>query len=195
MIRDDVMALMRDHGERGLLDGVVVPQVEINTSHRGARGRRRSKTSLTDLDGAPTAVSSLFGRQVLLVNWSPHCGFCSKIAGELGELRPALDDHGVTLAFVTSGDAESNRALFDEAALSSVPVLPKDPVDPFAGFGTPAAHLLDGDGRVAAPMAYGANEVPVLARELAGVTDEPTEVDTPGEDPTPSMSTRPMRPG
>ena len=43
----------------------------------------------------------------------------------------------------------------------------------------PAAYLVDGEGKVAAPFAYGALEVPRLAREAAGVED-----DTAGAEPT-----------
>jgi hypothetical protein len=39
--------------------------------------------------------------------------------------------------------------------------------------GTPCAYLLDADGRVAAPFAYGANEVPTLARQVAGIVELP----------------------
>jgi hypothetical protein len=42
-------------------------------------------------------------------------------------------------------------------------------VDPFRGTGTPAAYLLDAEGRIAEDMAVGAQQVPALARDLAGV--------------------------
>jgi hypothetical protein len=47
--------------------------------------------------------------------------------------------------------------------------------DPFPAMGTPVAYLLDVDGRVAAPLATGATEVPALARSLAGIVEEVAE--------------------
>jgi thiol-disulfide isomerase/thioredoxin len=178
VIRDDVLALTRDLGMRGLLVGVVppVPESTYVAPEALAVGDVLEDATLSNLDGVPTAISSLLDRQVLLVNWSPGCGYCVKIAAELGELEAALDANGVTLAFVTSGDAEANRQVFDEAGLSA-PALLKDEADPFAGFGTPAAYLLDADGTVVVPMAYGAAEVPVLARELAGVAEPEADHD------------------
>jgi len=41
-------------------------------------------------------------------------------------------------------------------------------IDAFARTGTPAAYLVDEHGRVAKPMALGADQVPELAREAAG---------------------------
>jgi hypothetical protein len=43
--------------------------------------------------------------------------------------------------------------------------------DPFPAMGTPVAYLIDADGRVAAPLATGATEVPALARSIAGIEE------------------------
>ena len=48
-------------------------------------------------------VGTLAGRRVLLVNWSPHCGFCAEIA-------PDLVLPGFTLA------VEANAAIFADVA-------------------------------------------------------------------------------
>jgi hypothetical protein len=37
---------------------------------------------LPDADGAEVAAADLRGRSVLLINWSPRCGFCTMIAPE-----------------------------------------------------------------------------------------------------------------
>jgi thiol-disulfide isomerase/thioredoxin len=162
---------------RGLLEGVAPPPPEVDPNwtppERLEVGEVMEDFTLPDMAGTLTALTSLLDRQLLLVNWSPGCGFCLKIADELGGLQQPLDDRGIRLAFVTSGDADANRPIFDGAGLSTPALLKQEGVDPFAGFGTPAAYLLDTDGKVTAPMAYGANEVPVLVRELAGV--DPSE--------------------
>src|SRR5213078_444600 len=81
-----------------------------------------------------------------------------------------LDDRGVELLLITMGDAATNRAVFDGGGVD-IPMLLRDgtDVDAFSGTGTPAAYLIDEDGRLAEAMVVGADQVPVLARDLAGV--------------------------
>jgi hypothetical protein len=68
------------------------------------------------------------------------------------------------------GDADGNRALLADADLEVVTLLRDGTdVDPFRGTGTPAAYLVDEDGRLAEPMVVGADQVPLLVEELAGV--------------------------
>ena len=177
----DVLELVRSLAATGLLDGIAQPVVEgpavAWTPPTGVEvGVTLDDLTLPTPDGDPVALSDLAGRKVLLVNWSPGCGFCRKIAGELAELDAYLIKQGVTLAFVASGTAGANRELFEESGLDALILLrggePGSP-DPFPGLGTPAAYLLDEHRVVAAPLAYGANEVPALARELAGVDEPP----------------------
>ena len=59
--------------------------------------------------------------------------------------------------------------ILGDAGVAAPALLRAGEGDPFAGFGTPAAYLLDAEGRVKEPMAYGADEVPVRAAELAGI--------------------------
>jgi thiol-disulfide isomerase/thioredoxin len=174
-VESDVLTFARELGRSGLLEGV-----EVGASTAAAAGLDAGPPglevggevedlTLPDLDGAERSLSELRGRRVLLVNWSPGCGFCVKIADELGRLQTRLADNDVTLAFLAVGDADANRALFAAAGLDA-PVLLRDgtEVDPFRSTGTPAAYLLDGAGRIATGMVVGADRVPMLARELAG---------------------------
>jgi peroxiredoxin len=105
----------------------------------------------------------------LLVHWSPDCGFCRQIASELAELQDALLKRNTELLLLSYGKAEPNRILAEEHGVDC-PVLLQEPSEQlaaFSGLGTPVAYLLDEDGRVAAPLAVGANEVPELARAAA----------------------------
>jgi peroxiredoxin len=74
----------------------------------------------------------------------------------------------VLIAF---GDAEANRRVARAHRLEC-PVLLSDgaPVEAFGAIGTPAAYLVDEEGRVASPRALGFEEVPALARQAAGRT-------------------------
>ena len=97
------------------------------------------------------------GRQALLVNWNPHCGYCVALASELGALTEALQMAKVDIVLLTSG-AGSDSGLDD----------------PFPNMGTPAAYLVDDRGVVLADLAVGAVEVARLARRAAGQS-EPVE--------------------
>jgi thiol-disulfide isomerase/thioredoxin len=176
VVEHDVVAFVRELGANGLLEGVALPEPEgpdwldFEPVPTREPGDELDDFTLPDLGGAERSLSDWRGRRVLLVNWSPGCGFCVRIAEELAALQPLLHGQGVELVFIALGGAESNRAVFTGADLT-LPVLLRDgtSVDPFAGTGTPAAYLLDEDGRLVESMVIGADQVPKLARDLAGV--------------------------
>ena len=124
------------------------------------------------MDGVAVDLADLRGGPVLLVNWSPGCGYCVMIAAELDALQADMAERGTRLLLVAAGDAASNRALLADLEVDLPVVLRSgaddDFVDPFPRMGTPAAYLLDADGRVAAPLVSGAYQVPTLARLAAG---------------------------
>ncbi|HEX8652853.1 MAG TPA: redoxin domain-containing protein [Pyrinomonadaceae bacterium] len=125
--------------------------------------------SLPDLAGQTVALEDFRGRRMLIVNWSPQCGFCDMIAPDLAKLQNDLSKRDTQLLFVSSGDADANRKLMEEHGLECPVLLLKEGAElkAFEGMGTPVAYLLDEEGRVAEPIAVGAKEVPELAREAA----------------------------
>jgi peroxiredoxin len=125
---------------------------------------------LPDLDGQEVALEALRGRRVLLVHWSPHCGFCDLIASDLAKLQPELRKQSTQLLLLAHGDAAANRKLAEEHGLEGPILLQADgqAVELFGNLGTPAAYLLDEEGRVAAPLVVGADQVPGLAGEAGG---------------------------
>lgn len=126
--------------------------------------------AFTDFSGAERSLREFAGRRVLLVNWSPGCGFCTGIARQLADLEAPLRDENVELVFLTVGDEPGNATVFAEAG-SAAPVLlrTEGTADPFSGTGTPAAFVLDEEGVIDRPMSVGADQVPRLASDLAGV--------------------------
>lgn len=134
----------------GLPVGTVVPAFELPT-----------------LDGGTVSASTLRGQRVLLVHWSPDCGFCREIAGDLAaELEP-LRRRRTELILLSHGDHDSNRRLADEHGLHCpIGLGDGSGAKVFGALGTPAAYLLDEKGRIAKPLALGALEVPALAREV-----------------------------
>lgn len=133
--------------------------------------------TLADLDGNDVSLESYKGRQVVLVNWSPTCGFCEMIGGELATAAADLDRANTSLLLLAHGDAAANRALAERHGITS-PVLLLGDADPvgFQSLGTPSALLVDADGKVATSLAVGADQVPVLIRDVAdaGAGDSPS---------------------
>ncbi|MDP9301508.1 MAG: peroxiredoxin family protein [Actinomycetota bacterium] len=126
---------------------------------------------LPDVDDAVIRLEDFEGRRMLLVNWSTTCGFCEAIVEDLAKLQPRLEKRGVDVVLVSRGDPEENRRMVEGHGLRARILLQPGEIgmiDAFARTGTPAAYLVDEHGRVAKPMALGADQVPELAREAAG---------------------------
>jgi hypothetical protein len=164
IIAADVVELTRQLGGLGLLDGVA--SQPVRTPGLPATGDELPHFELPDLTGNLQSWDSFRGAAVLLINWSPYCGYCLHSARKLSDCQDALRQQGIELVFVTSGDTVANRSLFERDGLQGAVVLVKqegDGRDPFAGLGTPAAWFFDADGRIAAPLAHGASDVLDLA--------------------------------
>ena len=113
-------------------------------------------------------IADLSGQDMLLVNWSPNCEFCAQIAPELAKLQPELHARAVRLVFIALGDVEENQPLLEAHGLRPTMLFTgEQETDVFAGAGTPAAYLLDEEGRAASELAIGADNVPGLARYAA----------------------------
>src|SRR5262249_34096084 len=131
---------------------------------------------LTDLVDKKVSISDFRGRRVLLVYWSPDCGFCDMLAADLAELQPRLKANNTELGLVSYGNAESNQKLLAEHRLKCTTLLLEKSsmreLELFKHRGTPSAYLLDEEGRVLQKLAPGMDEVLELARE-ATAADEP----------------------
>jgi peroxiredoxin len=125
---------------------------------------------LPSLDNGEVALDQFHGERVLLVHWSPDCGYCRQIAPDLAGLQERLRKRKTELVLVSYGSPEANRALVEEHGLTCRVLLQSDgaTVEGFAHMGTPVAYLLDEKGRIAKPVAVGAREVPELAAHAAG---------------------------
>jgi peroxiredoxin len=130
--------------------------------------------SFPDLTGRAVALEDFRSRRVLLVNWDFECGFCDSIAPQLARLEAGFEKHKVQLLLLAHGEAPANREGAAEHGLKCPILLMKGREDagPFQHEGTPVAYLLDEEGRVAAPVARGADRVLALALELAGPQPE-----------------------
>jgi peroxiredoxin len=125
---------------------------------------------LPSLHDGEVALEHLRGERVLLVHWSPDCGYCRQIAPDLAGLQERLRKRKTQLVLVSYGSPEANRTLVEEHGLTCRVLLQPDgaTVEGFAHMGTPVAYLLDEKGRIAKPVAVGARDVPELAAHAAG---------------------------
>src|SRR5262249_48191396 len=65
--------------------------------------------ALPDLNGVRTTLSQFRGRRLLLIFFSPRCGYCVRMADDLAAL-PLGEVPGAPLPLVvTTGDLEANR--------------------------------------------------------------------------------------
>jgi peroxiredoxin len=123
---------------------------------------------LPDVDGGTVSLAEFRGRRVLLIYWNPTCGFCDMIGPDLAALHKDFERSNVSLVLASHGDADSNRKLAQEHGLqASILLVDGRTLEAFQNMGTPSAYLLDEQGKVAEPMAVGAEAVPRLARSAA----------------------------
>jgi peroxiredoxin len=155
----------------------MIPEIVDAAGHH--EGRRRGVPvamsippfKLPDLEGTMITLDDFEGRRALLVNWSTTCGFCDAIIDDLAKVQDRLAKRDVDVVLVSRGDPEENRRFVEERGLECRILLQPEGnggIAAFAGIGTPAAYLIDEHGRVAKPMALGADEVPSLVHEAAG---------------------------
>lgn len=130
--------------------------------------------SLPDLAGKTVTLQDFRNRRVLLVHWNFECGFCDSIAPQLARLENGFEKQRVQLLLLAHGEASANQEGAAEHGLKCPILLIKgwEVSGPFQHEGTPTAYLLDEGGRVAAPVARGADRVLALALELGGLEPE-----------------------
>lgn len=186
VIFDDVLNLTRNLGTRGMVAGVALPRPKPRPQAGSIEpGEPLPDFTYLDADGVQVSLADLQGRRAVILNWSARCGYCVKIAAEIGELAPKIADAGADLVFIAPSDGEGNRELLTTHNIPArllVKGSEIDGADPFPGMGTPMAYLIDEAGVIAEPLAAGAGEVPVLLRTIAGVEAPAAEPTAPVHD-------------
>ena len=169
VIRQQGRLLLRlDRLERGSKFGVDADETEREPM--GLReGEPLPSFSLPGLAGKNVTSGDFAGRRVLLVNWNPDCGFCDLIASDLARVVPDLRNRKTELVLASYGSAKRIRSFNGDHGLEGTVLLQEhSDLEAFQGLGTPVAYLLDEDGRVAKPLAVGADEVLELAHDAGG---------------------------
>ena len=114
------------------------------------------------MNGAAVALRGLRGQPHLLLFWNPDCGFCQQMLEDIKAWERDPPYGAPRLLVVSTGTPEANRAQGFRAPV----VLDRDfqTGQLFGAQGTPAAVLLDAEGRVASSVGVGAQDVLALAR-------------------------------
>jgi len=125
-------------------------------------GERLPSLAFPDLNGKSVNLQDLRGRHTLLLFWNPSCGFCQEMLEDIKRWERNAGQDAPRLLVVSTGDVDANRA---EGFRSPVLLDQKfEAGQLFGAQGTPAAVLLDPDGRVASGVGVGSTEVMSLAR-------------------------------
>jgi peroxiredoxin len=121
--------------------------------------------ALPDLSGEHRTLSQWRGQRLLLIFFSPRCGYCLQMASALASLPvDGVNGHPLPLV-VTSGDVEANRQLIADHGLRG-PVLLQEQMEvasTYQAHGTPMGYLIDPAGRIASPLTVGAEALLALA--------------------------------
>jgi hypothetical protein len=119
---------------------------------------------LPDLDGRSVSLEDLLspGLPLVLVFSDPGCGACGPLMPTIGRLQRARQGELET-AVVTHVGAQENIARLGDAAIEPVLLQREHEVaEAYAANGVPAAVLIDPDGTIASPLAWGAAGVEEL---------------------------------
>jgi peroxiredoxin len=124
-------------------------------------GHPAPRIKLPDLNGKMVDSTVFRRRETLVLFWNPSCGFCNKMLEGLRQWEQHRSTVAPHLLIISSGTVELNRAM----RLQS-PVLLDQGFTAGLAFqvrGTPAAVLVDAEGKIASAVASGAPAVFALA--------------------------------
>lgn len=124
-------------------------------------GSPAPQLAVPGLEGESVSLPGRAGEETLVLFWNPDCGFCSSMREDLRAWEQSRPVGAPQLLVVSSGDAASTRA---EGFSSTVALDPDSTAgEAFGVNGTPMAVLVDREGRIASPVAVGAEAVLTLA--------------------------------
>jgi thiol-disulfide isomerase/thioredoxin/uncharacterized membrane protein YphA (DoxX/SURF4 family) len=129
-----------------------------------AVGQPAPEIRLPDLDGRIQTLSSVPGKETVVLFWNPGCGFCQRMLDNLKHWEQSDVSGKPDLLVISTGTPEGNRA----EGFSSRVLLDSGfaTATKFGAGGTPSAVLVDGQGRIASAVAVGAEAVMSLVAPL-----------------------------
>jgi methylamine dehydrogenase accessory protein MauD len=125
---------------------------------------------LPDLEGQTRTLADLCakGKPVLLLFSDPSCGPCTALLPQVGEWQHRYAD-GLSVALVSTGTAEENVKKAAAYGIGEILLQERREVaEAYQYAGTPSAVLINSSGRIASPLAAGADAVTSLVRRAVG---------------------------
>ena len=115
------------------------------------------------LGGGEVDLREFEGRLVVLLFWSPSCGYCRQVRDEVLEWEGL--ESTVQLVVISSGGVDANVL----QGFASPVLLEEDgaTLRAFGAPGTPSAALIDASGRLAAPVAAGTDDTMSLLQRAS----------------------------
>ncbi|HEV2527137.1 MAG TPA: TlpA family protein disulfide reductase [Thermomicrobiales bacterium] len=135
------------------------------------KGERAPGIDLPDLDGGRLSLDMLLARArpLLLIFAEPRCGPCYELLPDIGGWQRVYGDR-LTIALVSSGTPDHNRAMTGEYGISPVLLqVEREIVEAYGLIQAPAAVLVQPDGQVAAGPRYGTRAIRQLVAETLGL--------------------------
>jgi peroxiredoxin len=133
-------------------------------------GSEAPQFSLSGLHGETLTLEALrsSGKPLMMLFTDPGCGPCNALLPDVGRWQ---EEHAkkLTLSLVSRGEVEENKTKASEHGLSNV-LLQKDweVSESYQVRGTPSAVLISPDGKVASPVAGGAEGIRGLLSYAVG---------------------------
>lgn len=130
--------------------------------------------ALPDLQGRMVTLGGLraSGRPVLLLFMDPGCGPCTALIPEIEGWRRRLS-HSLTIVVLSRGTLEVNRHLTSAPNLGRVLLADDEIVERYHALGTPAAVLVDAEGRLMSAVAQGAGAIRELVAGATAIAPAP----------------------
>jgi thiol-disulfide isomerase/thioredoxin/uncharacterized membrane protein YphA (DoxX/SURF4 family) len=133
-------------------------------------GTEAPQFNLSGLYGESITLAALRSsdKPVMLLFTDPGCGPCNAMLPEVGRWQEEHEKK-LTLSLVSRGEVEENKTKAQEHALKNV-VLQKDweVSEAYQVRGTPSAVLISADGKIASPVAGGAEGIRALLSYAVG---------------------------
>jgi peroxiredoxin/uncharacterized membrane protein YphA (DoxX/SURF4 family) len=120
--------------------------------------------TVPDLDGTPVSLDALqdAGKPVALLFTDPHCGPCQALLPDVGQWQRDHADR-LTLVLVSRGTVDENRVKAEEHEIALVlRQQDREVATAYGANATPSMVIVAPDGRIASPVAPGADAIRAL---------------------------------
>lgn len=158
--------------QAGIVFGI--PGQELSNSGLPV-GTKAPAFSGSGLDHETISLTALraLGKPIVLIFTNPHCAPCSTLMPEVERWQYDYADK-LTIALISRGSVEDNRAKTSEHHLCRLVLQNQDEIDKLYDIhGTPSAVLIHSDGLIDSPLAVGPETIRALVERAANLHQAP----------------------